>query len=162
MLSGLGQKRSLYYLCRTACSSNPHIHTMTRIAVHIVNGLMLVLFATAAIVQYNDPDPALWVGVYGVAALACALFMAGRLPTWLATVLTGGYVLGGLYLLLPILGPEAFYDTTGREMMGVMETGREMMGLLIMAAWTGFLTWRLRRRDVAASSTHERPDVTNA
>ena len=136
---------------------------MTRLAVQIVNGLMLVLFATAAIVQYNDPDPVLWVGLYGVAALACGLFMADRLPVWLAAVLTGGYVLGGLYLLLPILGPEAFYDSTGREMMGVMETGREMMGLLIMAAWTGFLTWRLHRRDPAATqSAPERPDVTNA
>ncbi|NBB74564.1 MAG: hypothetical protein GVY35_12910 [Bacteroidetes bacterium] len=136
---------------------------MTRLAVQIVNGLMLLLFATAAVVQYDDPDPALWVGLYGVAALACALFMANRLPAWLAGVLTGAYVLGGLYLLLPILGPEAFYDTTGQEMMGLMEESREMMGLLIMAAWTGFLTWRLYRRDPAATpSASEQPNVTNA
>ena len=136
---------------------------MIRLAVQIVNGLMLALFATAAVVQYNDPDPALWVGLYGVAALACALFMANRLPTWLAGAFTGGYVLGGLYLLLPILGAEAFYDATGREMMGIREEGREMMGLLIMAAWTGFLTWRLHRRGPATThSASEQPEASNA
>lgn len=136
---------------------------MGRLAVHIVNGIMLALFVTAAVVQFNDPDPALWVSVYGSAALVCALFMAGRLPVWLAALSCGVYTLWGLYLLLPIIGPEAFYDTTGREMMGVMETGREMMGLLIMAGWTGFLTWRLRRRDPApVPSTHEPSDTASA
>ena len=128
---------------------------MMRVAIHIVNGLMGGLFAVAAIVQFNDPDPALWVGLYGVAAFACALFMAGRLPRWAAALLAGGYALGGLIMLLPILGPAAFYDTTGQEMMGLMETSREMMGLLIMAAWTSFLTWQLGRREappIASSS----------
>lgn len=124
---------------------------MMRAAIHIANGLMLVLFATAAVVQLNDPDPMLWVGLYGVGAAACALFAAGWLPRWGAAVLATGYVLGGLAMLLPILGPEAFYDTTGQEMMGLMETSREMMGLLIMAGWTGFLTWRLGRQETAAS-----------
>ena len=125
---------------------------MERVILHVVNGLMGVLFAVAAVVQFNDPDPLLWVGLYGVAALACALFMAGRLPRWAAALLAGGYALGGLIMLLPILGPEAFYDTTGREMMGLMESSREMMGLLIMAAWTGFLTWSLRQRETASST----------
>lgn len=124
---------------------------MMRVAIHIANGLMLVLFTTAAVVQLNDPDPTLWVGLYGVGAAACALFAAGWLPRWGAAVLATGYVLGGLAMLLPILGPEAFYDTTGQEMMGLMETSREMMGLLIMAGWTGFLTWRLGRQETAAS-----------
>jgi hypothetical protein len=124
---------------------------MMRAAIHIANGLMLVLFATAAVVQLNDPDPTLWVGLYGVGAAACALFAAGWLPRWGAAALATGYALGGLAMLLPILGPEAFYDTTGQEMMGLMETSREMMGLLIMAGWTGFLTWRLGRQETAAS-----------
>jgi len=124
---------------------------MMRATIHIVNGLMMVLFAMAAVVQFNDPDPALWVGLYGLAALAAALFMAGRLPRWAAATLTGGYALGGLVMLLPILGTEAFYDTTGQEMMGLMETSREMMGLLIMAGWTGFLTWQLGRQEMTAS-----------
>jgi hypothetical protein len=126
---------------------------MMRTTIHVVNGLMMVLFAGAAIVQINDPDPALWVGLYGLAALACALFTAGWLPRWAAALLAGGYTVGGLAMLLPILGPEAFYDTTGQEMMGLMETSREMMGLLIMAGWTGFLTWRLGRPEKAAPSS---------
>jgi hypothetical protein len=89
--------------------------------------------------------------------------MAGRLPVWLAALACGVYTLWGLYLLLPIIGPEAFYDTTGREMMGLMEESREMMGLLIMAGWTGFLTWRLRQRDAApVPSTHGPSDPASA
>jgi hypothetical protein len=126
---------------------------MQRVLVHIVNGLMLALFATAAVVQLNDPDPALWGGLYSIGAIACALFAVGWLPRWAAAVLAGGYALGGLVMLLPILGPEAFYDTTGQEMMGLMETSREMMGLLIMAGWTGFLTWRLGQPETAAASS---------
>jgi hypothetical protein len=126
---------------------------MQRVLVHIVNGLMLALFATAAVVQLNDPDPALWGGLYSIGAFACALFAVGWLPRWAAAVLAGGYALGGLVMLLPILGPEAFYDTTGQEMMGLMETSREMMGLLIMAGWTGFLTCRLGQPETAAASS---------
>lgn len=134
---------------------------MRRIILHVVNGLMGGLFAIAAIVQFDDPDPALWAGLYGLAALACALFMVGRLPRWATALLAGGYAVGGLIMLLPILGPEAFYDTTGREMMGLMETSREMMGLLIMAAWMGFLTWQLGRQPVNASASSS-PDRINA
>lgn len=134
---------------------------MGRIVLHLVNGLLAVLFAVAAIVQFDDPDPALWVGLYGIAAAACGLFAAGRLPRWAAALLAGGYMLGGLYMLLPILGPAAFYDTTGREMMGLMETSREMLGLLIMAGWTGFLTWQLGRQ--AATPPIDQPsDRINA
>ncbi|OWA54119.1 hypothetical protein BV898_18537 [Hypsibius exemplaris] len=37
----------------------------------IINFLMAVAFAGCTIVQFNDPDPALWVPVYCVPALAC-------------------------------------------------------------------------------------------
>jgi Transmembrane family 220, helix len=41
---------------------------------------MAVLFAFAAAVQYNDPDPLQWMAMYGLAMLACGLALAGRLP----------------------------------------------------------------------------------
>lgn len=119
---------------------------MRRIAIHLANGFMLVLFVWTAIVQYNDPDPVLWIFIYGAAALCCALYMADRLPVLLATILSGVYTLGALYLLFRItVGPLPFLDETGREMMGMMEEPREMLGLWIAAAWTGFLAWWTRR-----------------
>lgn len=133
---------------------------MQRTVIHIVNALMGLLFAIGAVVQYNDPDPVLWVSAYGVGAIACGLFAVGRLPRWAGALLCGVYALWGLYLLIPVVvGANPFYDATGREMMGVMEEGREMMGLLIMAAWTGFLTWRLHLQEAIPS--RKPADTTN-
>jgi hypothetical protein len=46
----------------------------------IANGVMAVLFAFAAAVQDNDPDPLRWMAMYGLGMLACGLALAGRLP----------------------------------------------------------------------------------
>ncbi len=134
---------------------------MGRIALYIANGLMFILFVWAAVVQYNDPDPVLWMAIYGAAALCCALYVAGRLPMRLAAALSGLYVLGAVYLMLRVLGPGSFFDDTGREMMGLMEESREMLGLWIMAVWTGFLAWRVHRQ-TAAPPLASRPEPTNA
>jgi len=49
---------------------------------------MAALFAFAAAVQYNDPDPLRWMAIYGLAMLACGLALAGRL-SWLPPALLG-------------------------------------------------------------------------
>lgn len=49
----------------------------------IANYVMLVAFVFGVIVQYNDPDPARWMAIYGAAALACGLYAAGR-RQWIA------------------------------------------------------------------------------
>lgn len=112
---------------------------MTHTVFRVLNGLMMILFATAAAVQYNDSDPALWMAIYGAAALCCALFLVGQGPRWVAATLSGAYALGGLYLLARVFGLTGFLDPTGQEMMGVTEPGREMVGLLLTAGWTGAL-----------------------
>lgn len=129
---------------------------MGRTLFQIGNGLMLLLFATAAIVQYNDPDPWLWMGVYGAASLCCALFLAGRLPTILSDLLTAGCLLGTLYFAIRIVfGSVPFFDVSGQEMMGLMEETREMLGFLITGLWTGILTWQTRVSSVPTSASAE-------
>lgn len=123
---------------------------MIQRAFAITNGLMLVLFAWAAAVQYNDPEPLLWTTIYGTGALCCVLYVVGRLPGWLALLVSGACLLGALYLLVRVLGPIGFFDQTGQEMMGLQEETREMFGLLIIALWTGVLGWRVHR---SASTT---------
>lgn len=122
---------------------------MKRTAFHVLNGVMMILFAAAAVVQYNDTDPALWVTIYGVAAFGCALSLAGRLPRRLAGFLSGAYALGALYLLVRVVGATGFLDPTGQEMIGVTEPGREMVGLLLTAGWTGVLALQERPRITA-------------
>lgn len=112
----------------------------------VLNGLMTVLFASAAVVQYNDPEPALWMAIYGSAALCCALYLGGWLPVWAPTLLSALYALGALYLSAQVFGGVGFFDPTGQEMIGVREQGREMMGLLFTAGWTAVLAVQGRRR----------------
>jgi hypothetical protein len=86
---------------------------MTRTALHVLNGIVTVLLAAAALVQYNDPDPLLWIAIYGAAALCCALFLFGCLPRLLAVGLSGAYALGALYLLVRVVRASGFLASTG-------------------------------------------------
>ena len=112
----------------------------------LLNGLMMVLFAAAAVVQYNDPDPALWMAIYGSAAFCCALDLGGRLPLWAPTLLSAIYAVGAIYLSTQVFGGMGFFDPTGQEMIGVKELGREMLGLLLTAGWTALLAVQVGRR----------------
>ena len=42
--------------------------------IKLFNGLFLILFVGSAGAQLNDPDPWLWIGLYGVAAVFCVGF----------------------------------------------------------------------------------------
>lgn len=126
---------------------------MGRPIIYVLNGLFLVFFALAAAVQYNDPDPLLWMSIYGAGALCCALYMAGRLSTVLSGLISGVCLLGVLYLLLRLQG--SFVDETGQEMMGLVEETREMFGLLLIALWTGVLTWRVHRASPRGTPSSE-------
>lgn len=120
---------------------------MGRTVFQVFNAVMLLLFATAAVVQYNDPDPALWMTVYGIGAVCCALFAVGRLPMLLSRSVTLLCLAGALYRLAEILlGPITFIDATGQAMMGLVEETRELLGFLLTGVWTGVLTWRYQRR----------------
>jgi hypothetical protein len=48
---------------------------------------MAALFALSAAVQWNDPDPWLWIAVYGASAVASGLAALERLPRSLAVTL---------------------------------------------------------------------------
>lgn len=108
----------------------------------ILNGIMLVLFVSWAGFQYNDPDPLIWIAVYGLAALGCLLFFLGQLPRhagWAYVVLC---LVGALYLLVRVIADNEFiFD----------EQGREMIGLLISAGWISFLLSRARTSKLRTS-----------
>lgn len=117
------------------------------------NGLMFVLFVLAAAVQYNDPNPFLWMTVYGTGALCCALYLIDLLPVLVSSLVAGVCFVGALYLLGQILfGPGTFLDHTGQSVLGLGDEVREMIGLLITAVWTWILTWWSRRPTGASAS----------
>lgn len=108
----------------------------------IANYVMLVAFVFGVIVQYNDPDPARWMAIYGAAALACGLYAAGR-RQWIAPgIVLLVAVIWGATLAPAALGKVGFGELfEAFEMKDErVEIGREFGGLAIIAAWMLALT----------------------
>lgn len=112
----------------------------------IINIILSILFVLFAIVQYNDPDPWLWILIYLFMALISGLAAANIYPSW---VIRGG-MLGcviGLGMLLPDFldwlntGAESITQSMKAEQPHI-ELTREFLGLLICALTLGFLLWQ--------------------
>lgn len=99
----------------------------------IANWLMVVVFVASAVVQYNDPDPYLWILIYLVAAALC---IPSTLAGWkrvLASLLAVGSGLGAVYLGSKVIGQQSLLGS---------EEGREMLGLVVVSAWMSLLAFR--------------------
>lgn len=113
------------------------------------NWAMYVAFLLSILVQYNDPDPFEWMGIYSVAALVSVLFAARRLRASFAFVVA--LVAFGWGLLLTaaaVNSPQPISFAAVFGSVGMMnervELAREAGGLGIVAAWCSVLLWRLR------------------
>lgn len=112
--------------------------------IHIVIAILFLLFAA---VQYNDPDPLLWILIYGAVALVALLKIYMRQVNFQALITTLMVILFA-YSLFYI---PSFLDFMGQpdksELVGQMkatkpwiEGTREMGGLLIAVG----VLWYLR------------------
>ena len=105
------------------------------------NRLMAILFLIAVAVQYNDPDPIQWMAMYGLAAFACLLALAGRLPR-LLPLLVGLVAIAWAATLAPgVIGQVRLSELFESYAMksAPVEEAREMGGLLIVTAWMAVL-----------------------
>lgn len=90
-----------------------------------------ILFALFAGLQYNDPDPEVWVPIYGLAALASmmALWRVGR--PWFYWLMAGLYMVAAVYQWPPHF--EGFLlDEMGMKTINI-ELAREAGGLALCA-----------------------------
>lgn len=115
----------------------------------VASGVMAALFALAAAVQYNDPDPLRWIAIYlaacVVAVVATVRGEVSPVPTvltglialvWATSLVTGG---GGLDVYARM------FDTW--EMRSpTVEEAREASGLAIVALWMAVTVARRRPR----------------
>ena len=112
----------------------------------IIFGLAFLSFV---IMQYNDPDPAFWMTIYGFAAVLCFMAAFNKAPhalLWFTILLC---VAGGIYMW-----PEKYEGLSvgGGEIKNI-EEAREALGLLMIAAvFVGFILldkYNLRSRSAA-------------
>ena len=114
---------------------------------------MALLFAFAAALQFNDPDPIQWIAIY-TAACALSLVMFVRRRLMLAMPLAVLAIAIVWAALIAFGGPGAseyghMFDAWEMKSPSV-EEAREASGLLIVAAWMMVLMIRARRAPVRA------------
>jgi hypothetical protein len=103
----------------------------------VLNLLLAVLFVLFAFVQINDPDPVLWILIYGLMAVACILAAFGHYYT---KVLVGLLILYTAYSLVFVSGvlewmrsddKSMLFDDIAKMQYPYIEESREFLGLLI-------------------------------
>jgi hypothetical protein len=126
---------------------SPDPATTSAPAFRIAAAAMAALFVVSAALQWNDPDPAYWIAIYGVAALLAARAAQGQLPIGPNVAALVVFSVLALRALPDLLGarPEAF--THWKMMAASDELAREAGGLAICALWSALQTaFALRAR----------------
>ena len=90
-----------------------------------------ILFALFAGLQYNDPDPEVWVPIYGLAVLASIMALLRVGQPWFFWLMAALYVVAAVYQWPPHF--EGFLlDEMGMKTINI-ELAREAGGLAICA-----------------------------
>ncbi|MBL7858231.1 MAG: transmembrane 220 family protein [Cyclobacteriaceae bacterium] len=106
----------------------------------VLNYILALMFLLFAFVQVNDPDPILWILIYGAMAVACVLAAFEIYPTKFLIALLVVY---GLYSLVYIPGvlewlqtdnKADLFDDVAKMEHPYIEESREFLGLLICDA----------------------------
>jgi general stress protein CsbA len=119
-----------------------------------LNLLFCLLFIVSAALQYNDPDPYVWIPIYGYGAVLCWLAFRGRYYPRAYLVGITVYALYAGYLFFTNDGvwdwinkhdAENIAQTMKAENPWIEDT-REFFGLLILIVVLGMNYWYARRK----------------
>lgn len=106
----------------------------------LVFAFLFVLFAA---VQYNDPDPQVWVPIYGFAAMACIMAFARIGQVWFFGLMALIYGVAAAYQWPPAF--EGFLlNEVGMKTVNI-ELARESGGLAICAIAMALMGWLVNR-----------------
>ena len=89
-----------------------------------------ILFFIIAALQFNDPDPFLWVALYAGVGFLTLIVFKREVPKWIFTVLAAPIALWSISLLPKIVEETAFTGT---------EVEREFGGLVLTLFWLIYL-----------------------
>ena len=103
----------------------------------IVNLILAVLFLVFASLQINDPDPAVWILIYGVLAVMCVLAAFGYYYPKVSIVILVVYVAYSVTYFPSILrwlkadNKSMLFDDIAKMQNLYIEESREFLGLVI-------------------------------
>ena len=106
----------------------------------ILNIIFIIIFIVSALLQYNDPDPYLWMPIYFYGALVCYLALKGQSRISLLIIGLVAYSAYAIYLLFDKTGVLNWaIDHEGESIVQSMkatkpwiEETREFFGLIIL------------------------------
>jgi len=103
-----------------------------------------LLFVYFVVVQYNDPDPEVWMPIYGIAVAACLSIYFGKAPRSYVFIIMGVAYFFASYQQWPPQYEGVFWGEMKMRSINI-ELARESLGLtvcgiamLIMAALRRF------------------------
>jgi hypothetical protein len=102
------------------------------------NSLFLMAFVLSAVVQFNDPDPLLWIVVYLSAVVMCALEFSPYRQRWLPWLMFVCCTAGCVGLVFGLVGSVTIgevFESLSMQTQAV-EEAREAGGLLLVALWS--------------------------
>lgn len=104
-----------------------------------VHAFMAALFVFSAVLQLNDPDPWIWILIWGAAAVVAALaaFRPAGAPRAFALVVAAAALVWAATLAPHAVGrvPIGRMFESWRMKDTLVEENRETFGLLIIGAW---------------------------
>ena len=112
-------------------------------------GILFILFA---VVQFNDPDPLLWIIVYGSMVVVSVMSVFHRYPLRVMIIMAAGFLIMSV-LYFP--GFATWFNSSDRYLLfddlakmqfPYIEEAREFLGLLICLAVLIFYFYLSKRR----------------
>ncbi len=99
-------------------------------------GIWSLIFALFAYLQFNDPDPEVWVSIYGVAMIFCLFGIRGIFPKIPLTLVIVLCLMGAVYFFPGGVGDWIADEWAQKDLTmktQQMEENRETFGLLTIA-----------------------------
>jgi hypothetical protein len=117
----------------------------------VVNLILAVMFLAFAFLQINDPDPILWILIYGAMAVTCVL-AAFRIYSRIAIILLLVGFLGFSIIYIPAMKEwmaqddrSVLFDDLAKMEHLYIEESREFLGLMICVLVLIFQLVRARK-----------------
>jgi Transmembrane family 220, helix len=118
----------------------------------IFNFILTLMFVVFAFLQVNDPDPIIWISIYGSMAIVCVMAaFEFYLPKLLMVM--GIVFLGYSFVYLPGLrewlqheDTAMLFDNLAKMEFRYIEEAREYLGLMICLGVLGMHLYRSRAR----------------
>jgi len=118
----------------------------------ILNFLFAVMFLIFAFLQINDPDPIIWILIYGLMAIVCVMAIFEFYPRKILVGLAIVYLLYSIYYFPGVKiwliqdNKSQLFDNVAKMEHPFIEESREFLGLMINVAVLVFYLVRSRKR----------------